>query len=283
MSRKVFTAGEVLAAADVNSFLMDQTVMSFAGTAARGSAIGTAVVGMVTYLEDIDSLSVNNGTAWTTDRTIQVFAGTAARGSAIPTPVEGMYAHLNDTDTLQYYNGSAWTNAGATSGLTLLSTTTFSAVASQAIPVGSFSATYDFYRIICDFTAATADAVIFVKMRASGTDSSSTYVSGVGNITPLGSFGSSGVNSGTSGFNVTEVDTATASTHLSSFVMDLQRPFLATSTTMQLLATATSSLGAYYSNFGAGVHVVSTSYDQINVIASAGNISGKIQVYGYSQ
>ena len=64
MSRKVFTAGEVLAAADVNSFLMDQTVMSFAGTAARGSAIGTATEGMVTYLEDIDDLRIYNGSSW---------------------------------------------------------------------------------------------------------------------------------------------------------------------------------------------------------------------------
>jgi hypothetical protein len=64
MSRKVFTAGEVLAAADVNSFLMDQTVMSFAGTAARGSAIGTATEGMTTYLEDSDSLEIYNGTSF---------------------------------------------------------------------------------------------------------------------------------------------------------------------------------------------------------------------------
>jgi hypothetical protein len=42
MPRKVFTAGEVLAAADVNQFLQDQVIMTFAGTAARGSAIGTA-------------------------------------------------------------------------------------------------------------------------------------------------------------------------------------------------------------------------------------------------
>jgi len=64
MSRKVFTAGEVLAAADVNSFLMDQSVMSFAGTAARGSAIPSPVEGMVTYLEDIDDLRAYNGSAW---------------------------------------------------------------------------------------------------------------------------------------------------------------------------------------------------------------------------
>lgn len=61
MSRKVFTAGEVLAAADVNSFLMDQTVMSFAGTAARGSAIPSPVEGMTTFLEDSNLLEIYDG------------------------------------------------------------------------------------------------------------------------------------------------------------------------------------------------------------------------------
>jgi hypothetical protein len=65
MPRKVFTAGEVLAAADVNTFLMNQAVMTFAGTAARGSAIGTATEGMVTYLNSTDTLQVWTGAAWT--------------------------------------------------------------------------------------------------------------------------------------------------------------------------------------------------------------------------
>ena len=64
MPRKVFTAGEVLAAADVNSFLMDQTVMTFAGTAARGSAITTPVEGMVTYLEDSNSFEYWDSAEW---------------------------------------------------------------------------------------------------------------------------------------------------------------------------------------------------------------------------
>jgi hypothetical protein len=64
MPRKVFTAGEVLAASDVNSFLMDQTIMTFAGTAARGSAIGTATEGMYTHLNDTDDLQYWNGSAW---------------------------------------------------------------------------------------------------------------------------------------------------------------------------------------------------------------------------
>jgi len=64
MPRKVFTAGEVLAAADVNSFLMDQSVMTFADSTARGSAIGTASEGMVTYLADTNAYQFWNGSAW---------------------------------------------------------------------------------------------------------------------------------------------------------------------------------------------------------------------------
>jgi len=64
MPRKVFTAGEVLAAADVNTYLMDQAVMTFAGTAARGSAIPTPSEGMVTYLADSDTFEFWNGTEY---------------------------------------------------------------------------------------------------------------------------------------------------------------------------------------------------------------------------
>jgi hypothetical protein len=76
--RKTFTAGEVLQAADVNDFLMDQSVMVFAGTAARGSAIPSPTEGMVTYLSDADELQV-----YTTDwgaiaggKLLQVVEGT---------------------------------------------------------------------------------------------------------------------------------------------------------------------------------------------------------------
>lgn len=64
MPKKTFTAGEVLAAADVNTFLMDQAVMTFASSAARGSAIGTATEGMLTYLADTNVFQFWNGTAY---------------------------------------------------------------------------------------------------------------------------------------------------------------------------------------------------------------------------
>jgi hypothetical protein len=94
MPRKVFTAGEVLAAADVNEFLQDQAVMTFAGTAARGSAIGSATEGMVTYLEDSNTIEAYNSTAWVT---------VANAGTASYNLVETLYFTSNGTFTKATY------------------------------------------------------------------------------------------------------------------------------------------------------------------------------------
>lgn len=64
MPRKVFVADEVLTAADVNDYLMDQSVMTFAGTAARGSAIPSPTEGMITYLSDTNTFQFWNGTSY---------------------------------------------------------------------------------------------------------------------------------------------------------------------------------------------------------------------------
>jgi hypothetical protein len=66
MPRKTFTAGEVLAASDVNSFLMDQKIMTFADSTARSSAIGTATQGMITYLADANTFEYWDGTEYKT-------------------------------------------------------------------------------------------------------------------------------------------------------------------------------------------------------------------------
>jgi len=63
---KTFGVGDVLTASDVNTYLMQQAVMNFASSGARGSAIGTAVLaeGMVSYLADTDTVEVYDGSAW---------------------------------------------------------------------------------------------------------------------------------------------------------------------------------------------------------------------------
>jgi hypothetical protein len=69
--KKTFTAGEVLTASDVNTYLMEQSVMYFAGTAARSSAIPTPTTGMTTYIgvtgtATIPQLETYTGSAWQT-------------------------------------------------------------------------------------------------------------------------------------------------------------------------------------------------------------------------
>ena len=62
--RKNFVAGEILTAADVNSFLMDQSVMVFDDSAARESAIPTPSEGMVTYRKDDNAVEVFDGSSF---------------------------------------------------------------------------------------------------------------------------------------------------------------------------------------------------------------------------
>ena len=63
--RKVFTAGDVLTASQVQDYLQDQAVMVFAGTAARSTAISSPSEGMVSIQTDVDDLTYYNGSAWT--------------------------------------------------------------------------------------------------------------------------------------------------------------------------------------------------------------------------
>ena len=66
---KNWSAGDVLNAADVNSILADQVVMTFADSAARDAGFG---------------------------------------GAGEPTLAEGMFCYLTGSNEFQYYNGSAW-------------------------------------------------------------------------------------------------------------------------------------------------------------------------------
>jgi hypothetical protein len=65
LGRKVFIAGEVLSAANVQGYLQDQVVQVYAGTAARSSALGTSVSeGMVSYLADSNAIQYYDGSEW---------------------------------------------------------------------------------------------------------------------------------------------------------------------------------------------------------------------------
>ena len=151
---KTFTAGAVLTASDVQNYLQDQSVMVFGGTAARSSAIGTANFeeGMLTYLTDVDKLQVYTGAAF----------------------------------------ADVYPPATSNQGLTLINTTSFSGVSSQAINT-VFNSTYTNYRVFFNIKLSS-DTDVYLRVRSGTTDlsSASAYLYGryyVGETSSFASFG----------------------------------------------------------------------------------------------
>jgi hypothetical protein len=65
---KTFNTGDVLTASDVNTYLMQQTVMVFDDAAARTSALGANVAeGMFSYLKDTNLTYRYDGSSWLSD------------------------------------------------------------------------------------------------------------------------------------------------------------------------------------------------------------------------
>ena len=62
---KDFTVGQVLTSAQVDGYLMQQTVMVFADSSARTTALsGVVAEGMFSYLKDTNSTEYYDGSAW---------------------------------------------------------------------------------------------------------------------------------------------------------------------------------------------------------------------------
>ena len=62
---KLFNTGDVLTAAQVNTYLMQQSVMVFANSAARTSALsGVLAEGMLSYLQDTNAVEKYDGSSW---------------------------------------------------------------------------------------------------------------------------------------------------------------------------------------------------------------------------
>ncbi len=62
---KEFTTGDVLTASDLNTYGIEQTVMVFASSSARDTALTSVKAeGMFAFLKDTDSLTYYSGAAW---------------------------------------------------------------------------------------------------------------------------------------------------------------------------------------------------------------------------
>jgi hypothetical protein len=105
---KVFTNGSTLQASEVNENLMQQAVATFSNAAARTAAITSPVEGQMTYLQDLDVVSVYESGAWRTSMSprggiLQVVSTTKTNifsmTSSTPTEITGLTATITPKST----------------------------------------------------------------------------------------------------------------------------------------------------------------------------------------
>lgn len=239
---KLFVDGDILTAAQVNTYLQDQVIMRFANAATRDAAFG---------------------------------------GVGEPTLAEGMFCYLDDTNTLQSYNGSAWVNMVSSlqpPALVLLASGTLSSSGTNF--VGCFSAPFTDFRIVIDkATVATATDLCWALLNGTtvinnnyywayrGLTSSGSTLDQSANNGAVGRF-PAGSNGNTGNMNVS-VDiyspNVATTTHMTGVGY--------------MLLPGTSEYG---SRSGGCAHDVATAYDGIRIQSAGGQtITGTAYIYGY--
>jgi hypothetical protein len=149
-------------------------------------------------------------------------------------------------------------------GMVLVASQSFSAVSSVSVN-NCFTATYENYKVFCDFSVSSTPTMTF-RFRAAGVDASTGYFTSTNFAV-----GSSASAIGLGASNMTSSDRGV-------FSVDILAPMLARESHLVGL----SGLNAGYLGACASGALRNTStYDGFSVIASTGNMTGTIRIYGY--
>lgn len=154
---------------------------------------------------------------------------------------------------------------------------TFSSVSTVSLN-DVFSATYDNYRMFFTLSGCSADASVFIRLRASGSDSSASY----NFINPLydtsggASFGQGAADSGMFTYRID------GGNNNSSYFCDLSisNPFLSQFTNFVGVGVGRDSGGLTEGGSIAGTHTIASSYTGITAYPSSGTFTGTIRIYG---
>jgi len=175
---KLFNTGDVLTAAQVNTYLMEQTVMRFATTTARDTALsGVLAEGMLCYIDADNNIYKYTGSAWvnidttgggsplTTKGDLYTYSTTDAR---LPVGTNGQILTADSTTA----TGLKWA-AAAGGGMTSIASGSLS-TGSGTLTLDSISGSYkDLRLVVRDAYPATGNN-IQIQVNAV-TDYDSTY------------------------------------------------------------------------------------------------------------
>ena len=167
--------------------------------------------------------------------------------------------------------------APSSSGLTLINTTSFSAVSSQAL-TSVFTSTYDNYMLTFYLTSVTSGDVT-LKFRSAATDNSVNYDSGGIGRKVSASNKEVNFSNSSSGF-ITTAHTGTAANRVSG-QMTIFRPLISSSTEYAFIGTGVDS-GGWYQFSSSGCQFGTNVFDGINLIFG-GNTTGVLSLYGLSK
>jgi hypothetical protein len=169
--------------------------------------------------------------------------------------------------------------APSTSGLELINTTSFSAVTAFSVN-NVFSATYDNYRIVLNFTPSTnANRAITFRFRVGGVSESAASYSNMSIGLTTGNAASNIANAGVTSITLL----ANAYYGVSYYgTFDIDNPFVT-----KLKGVTGQSRGETVSN-GQSLNVVgflgnTTSYDGFEILNGTANFTGSISTYGYNK
>jgi hypothetical protein len=128
---KLFATGDVLTAAQVNTYLNEQTVMVFADSAARTTALsGVLAEGMMSYLQDTNAVEVYNGSSWRifdNGTFSQASTGAAYFLAGYPGPYGGAYTATIYAPQVATYTQVTGNGLGTSGATTEGATTNFAA------------------------------------------------------------------------------------------------------------------------------------------------------------
>jgi hypothetical protein len=161
-------------------------------------------------------------------------------------------------------------------GMVLLNTTSFSAVASQALPANTFSATYSNYKILIRATGSSGSGVALnFKLLDGVTDKSTGYYGNSNFMIYTSSTVNGGVYNNATSLQISSLKNS----HHNYVVLEVGAPYIAGKTIM----LSHDYGGDDYNTLARAIQGDTGGvFDSANFIAASGTMTGAISVYGYS-